>query len=144
MSVSKKQQQKKTSQCSYYHQDHFRFYFPHLLQLFLQPLVFVYFLVLFLCGVVNGWDYHHYYNCGVIDIAIRHSWSSNYVQLDDQQLLVFQEPDVSPELCSVAVNDLHQTSNPYVAVVLQTIPVTQLFLSVYIVQACILHPAIIC
>lgn len=114
MSVSKKQQQKKPRNAPITTKITSDFTFHICYSCSFSPWYLSIFL-LFLCGVVNGWDYHHYYNCGVIDIAIRHSWSSNQTQLDDQQLLVFQEPEVSPELCPVVVNDLHQTSNPYVA-----------------------------
>lgn len=123
-------------QCSCYHWEYFELYFPPLIQLFLWPLVPLYFLMRLPLDVADHW------NCYIYHSAV--FWvvfSYHFVWLVGQQLLVCLELENLQRLRSVVLN--HQdpeTSGPYAAqTFLYTIPATWLCFSVYTVPTCILH-----
>lgn len=52
--------------------EHCGFYLPDLLQLFIQPLALLHFLVFLLADVAVPWDYHMYHNCGLLFLVNQH------------------------------------------------------------------------
>lgn len=81
--------------------DHFGLHFPHLLQLFPQPLVLHSFLILLLSDVTVSWDCHTYHNCCLLLLVNHHhEW------LVGQQLLICLELKVPQEPSCTFANPL--------------------------------------